>query len=1301
METTLRPVPPNVVKKKRSVFSFLSRRSGSSKEPVANPPALTEKDDPQQVSRYLSEPVLRLPTIPTAVHPSTDVITPASQPAPAARPSSAKLPAKLTVSQEEIVTAMQKQLLAKDDEIKTLKATLEETQTTLVQTTASQTSLRGQLQRKEEEEAEKQKLLEAARAQAMALQEMFDGKTREYLSAQEQLKSQAFSPLFFTSTKLRDEFWSVLNVYTTRLQTYQKELNDSAAERIVGQQKYEEAELEISSLQKQLADRNRTIDAFKAEALDRERFSSELSLQNLDFQDLSTQNTIANNQIRSLTRQLESSQKAVQEISAHLAKIMEDSESDKRKLRQSVSQLELQIEQMRLKHAQATLDTELKVAVTLPPLDVSQLRIRLKTTSVVSEKFAALLDRIYELVKTEPTGTLRTELLQQDYGLVLKGLSSKNEKSISSTIRLLVELGHVCEKRSMFLKSNGLVSVITVAKSTADVELQRGALRLLAKLSISSKEVCFVIMERGTLPTIVAILREHCGQHESESTSLHEAISIIRNLAVQDIGKAAIHNAGGLGPLITALSVSNCATRTAVLEALAALASIESVRSEIVVLRALPVIIQNLSHSNVGLRNASVYCIANLILDSRVRHELIEAQLFQPFVATLLSPQADSEPFNEPLERDRDGSNMISNPVELQISAATVLVNILAEPGMPDQLMLVNPLGAVVKGLQSEHKDLESVCLRALSFLIAVFPRYHQQFYQVIEPLIDVLSTAATFLDSDVMSEILKILQSFCVDEFARTVLQQSGLIPFLIRSLIEETLDPLVKQLALESLLLLLGTQAARQEMAEHRILLPIISLLPHEDNELRHVAFDALRFLSSYVDFDHIVKESSEVLGFVAKFLMDEDAQIVIDVLEILANFCRDAVLKEIARLAGVIADIAFVLRSAIEKGDYGTQTAALFALSTIATTVPVRLEVLAHATAVTDIIYCAGASDSTVAMEACNCIAQLCIEAAFIPFFKVPELIEPLIRLHFVTDDELGKAADIAMGNLCQDDELRVLFESRLVAGQLTGQYIPQPIATKLSMVLSPQQRTALLNQLQMRAGVIPTANSRAPSGRATPKAGSQVNLLRNLPQLAKTPLSKSRGPSRNMSVANLNATPIENKPNAANGSGHQNQTLVRNANQLSIQPDKHNSHQPSNTQAPQTSSMTPKAVENRSVSSTIPLAPSSKLIGSPLGSAGIVGAGVAASRPSSAQIRNLQTFLSSAAVSQQNQQLPQRPPTQLSVQSVPGSGTHTPTGHHPPHSSLLSPSALHTNGSIQLPNQLGIDHPGRVQQTGLIR
>ena len=92
------------------------------------------------------------------------------------------------------------------------------------------------------------------------------------------------------------------------------------------------------------------------------------------------------------------------------------------------------------------------------PFNLNDYFIRLKTTSISSEKYAETLDVLYELFKNEQASTVKktTKLdgnsatlqlkLPENYKLLLKAFSSKNSKVLHTVFKMVRDLGDIDDR---------------------------------------------------------------------------------------------------------------------------------------------------------------------------------------------------------------------------------------------------------------------------------------------------------------------------------------------------------------------------------------------------------------------------------------------------------------------------------------------------------------------------------------------------------------------------------------------------------------------------------------------------------------------------------------------------------------------------------------------------------------------------------------------------------------------------------------------------------------------------------------
>jgi hypothetical protein len=105
-----------------------------------------------------------------------------------------------------------------------------------------------------------------------------------------------------------------------------------------------------------------------------------------------------------------------------------------------------------------------RVAKASRPFNLNDYFIRLKTTSIASDKFAETLEVLYELYSTETlnakksaskldNNSVTAQLKHRDqYKLFLKALASKNAKVLHSTYKMVRDLGDIEDRVDEFIE---------------------------------------------------------------------------------------------------------------------------------------------------------------------------------------------------------------------------------------------------------------------------------------------------------------------------------------------------------------------------------------------------------------------------------------------------------------------------------------------------------------------------------------------------------------------------------------------------------------------------------------------------------------------------------------------------------------------------------------------------------------------------------------------------------------------------------------------------------------------------------
>lgn len=125
------------------------------------------------------------------------------------------------------------------------------------------------------------------------------------------------------------------------------------------------------------------------------------------------------------------------------------------------------------------------------PFNLADYFIRLKTTSISSDKYAETLDILYELYKNEQTSSLKNaskldsnsvtlQLKHRDhYRLLLKAFASKNAKVLHNCYKLVRDLGDIEDRVAEYIESQASAALIKTYKTTDDYSLKQETLYFL------------------------------------------------------------------------------------------------------------------------------------------------------------------------------------------------------------------------------------------------------------------------------------------------------------------------------------------------------------------------------------------------------------------------------------------------------------------------------------------------------------------------------------------------------------------------------------------------------------------------------------------------------------------------------------------------------------------------------------------------------------------------------------------------------------------------------------------------------
>ena len=353
-----------------------------------------------------------------------------------------------------------------------------------------------------------------------------------------------------------------------------------------------------------------------------------------------------------MSAERQGSHSKIQELAELLSKRVVESNNEKKTMRDFLIRMERE-KGLLEKQKQAT-NEQAQRQMARPPKELSlyDYFVRLKTTSISSDKFAETLDILFEILTSDRkqnadvTSTsakqIEKQLLQEDnYRLLLKAFPSKNNRVLSVLYNLVQELGGIQDKVPMFLETLASAALVKTYKSNQDYGVKQQALKFLKIMCENSTTTAIEMEKYGAVQTIIDDLQKYTKGTNMLSSYLTDLLALLSMVARQDQGIAEFLSPSCMNCLVLCLRSDKPVNAAHVMNSMIYLSKTQDNRSILSNYDVFNTIMSNLvsAHEKKSrvLLNAAIAGLAHFSLGKSYRVLLSTANNLFPFFQLLIA----------------------------------------------------------------------------------------------------------------------------------------------------------------------------------------------------------------------------------------------------------------------------------------------------------------------------------------------------------------------------------------------------------------------------------------------------------------------------------------------------------------------------------------------------------------------------------------------------------------------------------------------------------------------------------------
>ncbi|CDW82716.1 UNKNOWN [Stylonychia lemnae] len=664
-------------------------------------------------------------------------------------------------------------------------------------------------------------------------------------SLKAQLINKSFSPILFLNDYSRNEFWKMITRYESDALTFQEDKITIQQEILEQRSIIARQETEIQDLKKQLDDYFVIRSEFTKMKMEYDklydRYSEVEHLQketNLKFSGLEKSYFF-------LEKERESSHSKIQELSNLLHERSIESNNEKKALREFLQRLEQEKGLAEEANKREKDFSSYRIGAKVSrPFNLSDYFVRLKTTSISSEKYAETIDILFELLKTEQANSLKTASktdstsvssqlkLKDHYKLFLKAFSSKNSKVLHCCYKIVKELGDIEDRVEEFVENQASAALIKTYKTTDDYAIKQDTLYFLKNFM---SKVC----------------KFSQGHSDKAENKIH-SMNCIVYLAKTQENRQALSNYDVFNIVMTNL-----------------IRSVESKERKVA--------------------NAAIGALAYFSFERAYRILLANAnQLFNFYELLLQSIQGSASGGN--------ATGAVDIPASTRYAAAVIIAKMLGDKdlfGVHDSIMKEGVLTYLAKGLRDKQSSVKKECAQIVIHLSKYIDNKPESFRPLINPLISSLGDE----DQSLVVKSLDCIRTLSFNDKLRDFIVDNGCVSILCSTIVQELAEVSVEILkhSVSLLVVLISNADARQIMYEASVILPLLSFLSSEDIEVRGLWYEGLKELGAYSNFRAQLENAENSMLILKRAIRQAETTFILQLIAVVRVLCQSPILLD----------------------------------------------------------------------------------------------------------------------------------------------------------------------------------------------------------------------------------------------------------------------------------------------------------------------------------------------------------------------------------------------------------------------
>lgn len=704
-------------------------------------------------------------------------------------------------------------------------------------------------------------------------------KERDQMEAKKSIEDQSFNPIFFTSTKTRDEFWRMMEEYSQLIEKKSKfdEMHESVTSEL--KTKIHGLQMEVEHKNKLLQDKELIEYNNRLVSMDHQTAIDQLRGEQAKMKEIALKLTTLETRLTFTEKERDEAVRSLMEVTQLFNERLAEAENEKTKLFETIKKLRDS------KLAPSDMDRMNFADMGMFGMKnkkegLDQIFIRLKTTSNASDKFAEIMDILGTMLATSrkeeadiggdtTKSSLNKRILEQmrdpaNYRFYLKALHSRNHKVIVSTTKFLLDLGDINQRAQEYMDLGASSALVKILRVSADESMKHCAVTFLSKLADSTPEICKEIQQLGAIPKLIEEVKGNSKGTSLISNYLKDLLNLILQMLKVNQGKDEFSQNSIMDQFIHILSNTESEEiKITLLSIILYISEKQWQRARLQEKNCFSILMSIFSQAIVSnttsLINASIVSLAHFSDD-------------KPFRIFLANSHKTYQTYRV-LFQCMDYN--LGVPAPTRLAAAGIISRMIKTNDVGDvrnEMMAEGVMGPLINGLGDDEEIIQKECVIALTNLKECVDKYLDSFVKALPPLVKTLASQVP----DLILKTLLCLQAIASNEGAIPYIVETGVVSILCRTFLQDVTSVPVSILEASGVLLiqLLNNPQAREIMIREKVFYALLPLYTYGHPDIERFWYDAMAEMCNFVQFRSQLEADMKSIGFIKQAIYNVNA-------------------------------------------------------------------------------------------------------------------------------------------------------------------------------------------------------------------------------------------------------------------------------------------------------------------------------------------------------------------------------------------------------------------------------------------